>query len=345
LRKNKEALQTTLQVGVVPTNPVDGRELQRLRVSVKDDNDIGRKDKETVSFADVKEEQLPVMSETPILNCGDPTTVFMLLKSKGLEEAEALKGLADLVPRIRAAKKGEIFGIISAYSPSVASGPCFVLEVLLEQDPLTVVLAYFESFVGSLGTDIPDNKEEIFELFSRHRQVQDQEVQIHPIEEDERFPIPTRAQQMMRCCALNTELVDMCQMKFNDRQFDQSVIRKWFTDKPERLEGTGLTIGEFSVDHVVPSCLGGISYVYNCALVPIRVNSKFRERFDAFKRAYLGQQTIGIALGFATWVRVRADVPFSQFNVANFIINEAPRVTKPKVEKTTKTGLTSWLIA
>jgi hypothetical protein len=74
--------------------------------------------------------------------------------------------------------------------------------------------------------------------------------------------------------------------------------------------------------------------VYNYALVPKRVNSKCRERFEDFKRAYLGRQTIGIALGFAAWVRVRTDVPFSQFNVANFIINEAPRVIGPKVEKT-----------
>jgi hypothetical protein len=249
------------------------------------------------------------------------------------------------MPRIQAAKKSEILGILSAYSPPVANGPCFVFEVLLEQYPMTVVLAYFESFVESLGTDIPANKEEIFELFSRHRQVQDEQAPIPPIEEDERFPIPTQVQQMMRCCALNMELVDVCQTKFNDRQFDQSAIRKWFTDKPERLEGTGLTVEELGVDHVVPSCLGGISYVYNYALVPRRVNSKFRERFDAFKRAYLGRQTIGIALGFADWVRVRADVPFSQFNVANFINNEAPRVIKPKVEKTTNTGLTNWLIA
>jgi hypothetical protein len=99
------------------------------------------------------------------------------------------------------------------------------------------------------------------------------------------------------------------------------------------------------VDHVVPSRLGGISHIYNYALVPKRVNSKFRERFDDFKRGYLGRQTIGIALGFAAWVRVRADVPFTQFNVANFIRNEAPRVIRPKVKETVNTGLTSWLVA
>jgi hypothetical protein len=280
----------------------------------------------------------------PIIDFDDPRTVYVLLKARGWEGVDIWKCVCDVMPRIQAAKKGDIFGIISAYSPPIANDSVFVLEVLLEQDPMTVVLAYFETFMEFLGTDIPNNKEEIFELFSRHRQVQDQKAPIPPIEEDERFPIPTQAQQMLRCCALNMNLVDMCQTKFNDRQFDQSAIRKWFTDKPERLEGTGLTVGDFSVDHVVPSCLGGISYVYNYALVPTRVNSKFRERFDAFKRAYLGQQTIGIAQGFAAWVRVRADVPFSQFNVANFIINEAPRVIKPKVKKTTNTGLTSWLV-
>jgi hypothetical protein len=247
----------------------------------------------------------------PIPNCDDPTTVFVLLKAKGLGDAEAWKGVGDMMLQIQATTREKKLSLISAYSPLAVSGPGFVLGVLLDQEPMSVVLAYLETFTESLGTDIPDNKEEIFELFSRHRQVQDQEAPILPIEEDERFPIPSQAQQMMRCCALNMDLVDMCQTKFNDRQFDQSVIRKWFTDKPERLEGTGLTVEELSVVHIVPSCLGGISYVYNYALVPTRVNSKFRERFDAFKRMYLGRQTIGIALEFATWVRVRADVPFS----------------------------------
>jgi hypothetical protein len=308
-KKKKEALKS-LQV-VLPTNPDD----------VKKENDLRRNCDGL--FSDVKEEQLTVISETPILNCDDPTIVFMLLKAKGLEDAEAWKGVGDLMPRVQATTKEKKLSVISAYSPLVVTGPGFVLAVLLEQEPMSVVSAYLEKFTEFLGPDIPDSKEEIFELFSRHRQAQDQEVPDHPIKEDERFPTPTQTQQMMRCCALNMDLVDWCQMKYNDRQYDQSTIRKWFTDKPERLEGTGLTVEELSVDHVVPSCLGGISYVYNYALVPKRVNSKFRERFDAFKRGYIGRQTICIAMGFAVWVRVRADVPFSQFNVANFMINES----------------------
>jgi hypothetical protein len=303
-------------------------------VPVYDKNCSERDAKEIKPLADVKEEELPVISETPIADCDDPRTVFVLLKARGLEDADAWKGVGELMLRIQAAKKNDKLRVIAAYSPLVANGPGFVLAVLLEQEPVTVVAAYLQSFVEALGHDIPDNKEELFELFSRHRQVQDKEVPIHPIKEDERFPIPTQTQQMLRCCALNMDLVDWCQMKFNDRQHAQSVVRKWFTDKPERLEGTGLTVDELSVDHVVPFCLGGVSYVYNYALVPKRVNSKCRERFEDFKRAYLGRQTIGIALGFAAWVRVRTDVPFSQFNVANFIINEAPRVIGPKVEKT-----------
>jgi hypothetical protein len=291
-------------------------------------------------------ELYPVNSETPPTDCDDPKTVFVLLKARGLADSQAWKGVGELMLRIQATKKNDKLSVIGAYSPLVVKGPEFVLAVLLEQETATVVLHYLERFIESLGPDIPDNKEEIFELFSRHRQLQDQEAPMNPIKEDERFPIPTQAQQMLRCCALNMDLVDWCQTKYNDRQYDQSEIRKWFTDRPERLDGTGLTADELSVDHVVPSCLGGISHVYNYALVPRRVNSKFRERFDAFKRAYIGRQTTGISLGFAAWVRVRADVPFSQFNVANFMINESPaREIRPKVEMTVGTGLTSWLIA
>jgi hypothetical protein len=286
-----------------------------------------------------------VISVTPITDCDDPRTVFVLLRARGLEEVEAWRGVGELMPRIQAARKNDKLSVIAAYSPRLARGPGFVLAVLLEQEPMIVVTTHLQSFIEALAYDIPDNKEELFELFSRHRQLQDEEVPIHPIKEDERFPIPTPAQQLLRCCAMNMDLVDWCRMKFNDRQHDQSMVRKWFTDKPERLEGTGLTVDELSVDHVVPFCLGGISYVYNYALVPRRVNSKCRERFEDFKRAYLGRQTIGIALGFAAWVRVRTDVPFSQFNVANFIINEAPRVMGPKVENIVGgSATTNWLL-
>jgi hypothetical protein len=294
--------------------------------------DTEREAKEIRPLADVKGEGLPVIPETPTTDCDDPRTVFVLLKARGLADAAAWRGVGRLMPRLQVTKKNDKLSVIAAYRPRPANGPGFVLAVLLEHEPMSVVMCYLERFMESLGPDdIPDDGEELFELFSRHRRVHDREAPIHPIQEDERFPIPTRAQQLLRCCALNMDLVDWCQTKFNDRQYDQSAVRKWFADKPERLEGTGLTVEELSVDHVVPSCLGGISYVYNYALVPKRVNSKCRERFDAFKRTYLGRQTIGIALGFAAWVRVRADIPFSQFNVANFMINEAPRVIKPKV--------------
>ena len=270
-------------------------------------------------------EEVTAISEPPIMDFDNPRTVYTLLKARGFEDAQAWKGVGDLMPRIQATKQNDKLGVISSYSPLVPNGPGFVLGVLLEREPVTVVASHLESFTESLGHDIPSDQEQIYELFLRHRQLRDQEVPIHPITEDERFPIPTRAQQLQRCCAMNMDLVDWCQTKFNNRQHDQSAIRKWFIDKPERLEGTGLTVEDISVDHVVPSCLGGISYVYNYALVPKRVNSKFRERFEDFKRGYIGRQTIGIALGFAAWVRVRTDVPFSQFNVADFMINETQR--------------------
>ena len=280
-------------------------------------------------------------------DCDDPRTVFGLLKARGLEDAEAWKGVGELMLQIQATNKAKKLSVIAFYTPGFVNGPAFVLGILLEQEPMTNVAAYLESFTESLASDVPSDPEEIYELFLRHRLIQDQVDQDDRTNEDERFPIPTRAQQMLRCCALNMDLVEWSQARFNNRQYDQGAIRKWFTDNPQRLEGTGLTVEELSVDHVVPSCLGGISCVYNYALVPKRVNSKFRERFDDFKRGYLGRQTIGIALGFAAWVRVRTDVPFSQFNVSNFMINETPRESKAHFEKPmyNKSGMMSWLLA
>jgi hypothetical protein len=288
---------------------------------------------DTLAISNVKQED-PTTAESGVsrMDLDDANIVYLLLQARGLEDADAWKGVGDLMVQIRNIKQEDKLSVISAYSPPVSNGPGFVLGVLLEQEPMAVVAIHIESFTESLGPDIPHNKEEIVELFSRHRQAKDQVAPIHPIVEDERFPIPSQAQQQLRCCALNMDLVDWCLVKFNDRQYDQSMIRKWFIDKPERLEGTGLTIEDFSVDHVVPLSLGGISYVYNYALIPKRVNSKCRERFDNFKRVYLGRQSIGIALGFARWACVRTDVHFSQFNVANWIVNESgiPKELKPK---------------
>jgi hypothetical protein len=276
----------------------------------------------TRALKNVKEEEHSNISETPIVDCDDPRTVFVLLKTRGLPDTDAWKGVGGLMQRIQAVTKDRKLGVIAAYTPQT------------ERETTTIVADSLGKFTESLGPDIQNDEEEILGLYSRHRQVQ---ARIHPNQEDERFPIPTRAQQLLRCCALNIDLVDWCQTKFNDQQYDHIMIRKWFSDKPERLEGTGLTVEELCVDHIVPSCLGGASYIYNYALVPKRVGSKFKERFEDFKRAYLGRQTVEIALGFAQWVCVRADIRFSQFNVANFMINESPRKIRPK--KSDQVGL------
>jgi hypothetical protein len=86
--------------------------------------------------------------------------------------------------QIKTTSKDNKLSVIAAYIPLVATGPGFVLGVLLEQEPATVVAAYLETFTGALGPDMPDNKEEIFELFSRHRQLQDREAPALPIKED-----------------------------------------------------------------------------------------------------------------------------------------------------------------
>jgi hypothetical protein len=222
-----------------------------------------------------------------------------------------------LMPRIQAAKKSDILRLISDYGPPVANGPGFVLEVLLEQDPLVLVLSHFGSFMEVHGSDIPHKKEEILKLFSKHRQAQHRKAQVREGE------CPTRAQQLARCCALNMDLIRWTKSEFNDQQHDPNRIRKWFNDQPGRLEGTGLTIDQLRVEHIIPVRMGGISYVYNYALVPKGVKSKSANRSEELKGELLGRQSIGIALGFATWVSVRMDVPFSQFNVANFMNNES----------------------
>jgi hypothetical protein len=288
------------------------------------------------------QEDTPIPSGWPNIDFEDPRSVYALLEARGWEGVDTWKCVYDLMPRIQAAKKSDILRLISDYKPPVANGPGFVLEVLLEQDSLVLVLSHFGSFMEVHGSNIPHKKEEILKLFLKHRhqdptvlkkiwsipnpgmaawvlkhsQAQHRKAQVLAGE------CPTRAQQLARCCALNMDLIRWTKRKFNDQQHDPNRIRKWFTDQPGRLEGTGLTIDQLRVEHIIPVRMGGISYVYNYALVPKGGKSKSTNRSEELKGELLGRQSIGIALGFATWASVRTDVPFSQFNVANFMNNE-----------------------
>ena len=110
----------------------------------------------------------------PSLELDDPRTVHLLLKARGLGDVEAWRWVGELMPRIHAARKIDKLQVISSYSPLVANGPGFVLGVLLEREPMANVAGYLESFTEFIGPDIPADREEVYDLFLLHRQLQDQ---------------------------------------------------------------------------------------------------------------------------------------------------------------------------
>jgi hypothetical protein len=88
-----------------------------------------------------------------------------------------------------------------------------------------------------------------------------------------------------------------------------------------------------SVDHIVPQNIGEFSHVFDCCPVSPRVNSKFGDRFDTYKRKYIGKQAVKIALGFSRWVGERSDVDLFKFDGSNFCLSAFPANKKPKKTK------------
>lgn len=83
-------------------------------------------------------------------------------------------------------------------------------------------------------------------------------------------------------------------------------VRRW-------LGESGLDLGGYEIDHIVPRSLGGIDHPHNYAIVPRNLNRQWRGDWTADKRAELGRDTVRQALDFAQWSAAQSTVPYHAF--------------------------------
>ena len=83
--------------------------------------------------------------------------------------------------------------------------------------------------------------------------------------------------------------------------------RRWLLKNPEYIP-EDLRNVEWQVDHVIPSALGGPSWVFNYVLMPTEVNQHFKDMLNKEKRRYVGQSVFTAAKSFARWFKARAHV-------------------------------------
>jgi len=128
-------------------------------------------------------------------------------------------------------------------------------------------------------------------------------------------PPPPAFRQLARTCALDLGLHGWIGKRISKTQAREEV-KKYYKRNPEQVEAMGLDPEYFSIDHVVPSHIGGIDHVFNYVLMPVGVNARFKDRWDNEKKKYVGHNAAKIASDFASWFRSRnaSQEDFSKFD-------------------------------
>ena len=131
-------------------------------------------------------------------------------------------------------------------------------------------------------------------------------------------PMATEFQRLARTCYMNLSLSKYLKRKnMHNSAHPQmkKTVRDFYVANPAILEPTGLTIGTFSVDHVIPENLGGLNHVANFHLMPPGVNSHFRDTWTAAKIRYIGTYAARGALSLHKFFhRDQYTYDFSKFN-------------------------------
>lgn len=131
-------------------------------------------------------------------------------------------------------------------------------------------------------------------------------------------PMATEFERLARTCYMNLTLCKYLKRKnMHNSAHSQmkKAIRDFYVANPSHLEPTGLTVGTFSVDHVIPENLGGLNHVANFHLMPPGVNSHFRDTWTAAKLRYVGHYAAKGALSLHKFFhRDQYTYDFSKFN-------------------------------
>jgi hypothetical protein len=133
-----------------------------------------------------------------------------------------------------------------------------------------------------------------------------------------RFAPPSRVEQLARTCALNDELKAHLKSKgvlHRAKPGMKEIIRRFFIDNPTRLDGTGLGVNAFQVDHIVAKNEEGLDHFCNFFLVEPSVNAHFGDRWNEEKKAFVGTHATKIALALhAFFKRNQYEFDFTAFD-------------------------------
>ena len=126
---------------------------------------------------------------------------------------------------------------------------------------------------------------------------------------------PPAYQQLARTCALDLGLHGYLGKRMG-KTLAREEVKKYYKRNPEQVKAAGLDPELFSIDHVVPSHIGGLDHVFNFVLMPVGTNARFKDRWDFEKKKYVGKNAEKIASEFASWFRSRnaAMEDFSKFD-------------------------------
>ncbi|MDA9633377.1 hypothetical protein N9S81_00395 [bacterium] len=100
----------------------------------------------------------------------------------------------------------------------------------------------------------------------------------------------------------------------------KTTISKFFNDNPEELDGTGLVLGGYAVDHVMAKNGEGLDHVANFHLMPCGVNCHFGDKWTSEKRRYVGELAAKAALGLHSFFkRTQYEFDFSGFKPLHYM--------------------------
>ena len=134
---------------------------------------------------------------------------------------------------------------------------------------------------------------------------------------------PKAHEQFARTCHMNRKLCAHLKKKgvlHKAHPQMKAFIGRFFNENPDQLDGTGLTLGGFAVDHVVAKNGEGIDHVVNFHLMPSGVNSHFGDNWNSEKRRYVGDLAAKPALGLhAYFKRGQYEFDFSSFKPMHYM--------------------------
>jgi hypothetical protein len=121
---------------------------------------------------------------------------------------------------------------------------------------------------------------------------------------------PTDVHKLLRTAARCTPLLKFLKQRgcFEIGHAQWKAVREWTrtSDGVAWLKEAGLSADSVSLDHIIARDRGGVDSVYNCAFVPLSLNSHFGSVDVNEKEPFLGDACV-IAKRFARWTKNKVE--------------------------------------